>query len=592
MAYDSKHGQVLLFGGFDGLSSLSDTWQWDGTNWNLVTPQNSPSARCFHEMTYDSAHDQVILFGGGTTNNLTINSGLSNDTWLWDGSSWTQATPTNSPPARNRFGMAFDAGHALAVLFGGRISDNGFLGDTWTWSGGPVTTPPTVTSVLDQAAGTANLTPGMPIQVTGTGFGNSSSDIATVTIGNEVAPVLTFNSSTSVIAQAPVDAPLGPNTLTVSYQGQPSVAFHINLVALAPEIEPAASANGSSFYDSSGNPITSAHPALAGSEVYLLAIGLGTTNPPQVTNTVATAQASTTRQVQVMVGSKMVQPDYAGLFVGGTPGYYQVSFKVPPDATVGNQPVTLLEGGLTSTVAMLTVAPPAAVVVSAANSTAAAIAPGSLATAYGSDLAQGIPGATSLPLPTSFGGTSVTIVDSQGATSAAPLLYVNPTQVNFEVPQGVATGDATVTVTSGDGTQSIARVQIAQVAPGLFELNSDGLAAAYVILYHSDQTQTVEKVYTLSGGDVVATPVSLGSSTDQAYLFLFGTGLEAAGAGGVTVSVGGTNVDVKYAGTQGSFAGLDQVNVVLPHSLAGSGNVTVQLTASGVSANPVQLAIQ
>ena len=113
-----------------------------------------------------------------------------------------------------------------------------------------------------------------------------------------------------------------------------------------------------------------------------------------------------------------------------------------------------------------------------------------------------------------------------------------------------------------------------------------------MILYHADNTQTVEQVYTVSGGDIVATPVSLGSSTDQAYLFLFGTGLQAAGTSGVTVSIGGTNVDVKYAGTQGSFAGLDQVNVVLPHSLAGSGNVTVQLTASGLAANSVQLTIQ
>lgn len=199
-------------------------------------------------------------------------------------------------------------------------------------------------------------------------------------------------------------------------------------------------------------------------------------------------------------------------------------------------------------------------VVSAANPKATAIAPGSLATASGSDLARGTPGATSLPLPTIFGGTSVSIVGSSGTTSPAPLLYVASTQVNFEVPLGVATGAAQIVVNSGDGTQSVASVQIATVAPGLFELNSDGLAAAYVTLYHSDNTQTVEQVYTVSGGDIVATPVSLGSSTDQAYLFLFGTGIQAAGTSGVKVSVGGTKLDVKYAGTQGSFAGLDQVN--------------------------------
>jgi uncharacterized protein (TIGR03437 family) len=231
-------------------------------------------------------------------------------------------------------------------------------------------------------------------------------------------------------------------------------------------------------------------------------------------------------------------------------------------------------------------------IVSAANPAAVAIAPGSLATAYGTDLANKNAGGTSLPLPTSFGGTSISILDSSGSPSSAPLLYVSPTQVNFEVPLGIATGAAAVTVSSGDGTETLAIVQIAPVAPGLFELNSAGLAAAYVILYHADGTQTVEQVYKVSGGDVVATPVSLGSSTDKPYLFLFGTGFEAAGTAGVTVSVGGTNVPVSFAGSQGGFAGLDQANVELPASLAGKGKVTIQLTANGLAADAVNITIQ
>jgi uncharacterized protein (TIGR03437 family) len=96
----------------------------------------------------------------------------------------------------------------------------------------------------------------------------------------------------------------------------------------------------------------------------------------------------------------------------------------------------------------------------------------------------------------------------------------------------------------------------------------------------------------LNAGAVVASPVSLGSSTDQAYLVLFGTGLEAAGTSGVTVLAGGTAVPTKYAGSQGGFVGLDQVNVVLPQSLAGKGSVTIQLIANGLAANAVNIAIQ
>jgi FG-GAP-like repeat/FG-GAP repeat len=131
---------------------------------------------------------------------------------------------------------------------------------------------------------------------------------------------------------------------------------------------------------------------------------------------------------------------------------------------------------------------PQATVFSAANPTGI-IAPGSLATVYGSDLAKGTPGGTSAPLPTSFGGSSITIVDSAGKSWAAPLIYVSKGQVNFYVPTGVATGTAQLTVTSGDGTKTIGSVQVASVAPGIFTLNSVNLAAAFVVLYHTDGTQ-------------------------------------------------------------------------------------------------------
>jgi uncharacterized protein (TIGR03437 family) len=232
-------------------------------------------------------------------------------------------------------------------------------------------------------------------------------------------------------------------------------------------------------------------------------------------------------------------------------------------------------------------------VISSANPTATAIAPGSLATAYGTDLAQGTPGATSLPLPPTFGGTTVSLVDSAGNTWPAPLVYVSAAQVNFLVPAGVAFGAAQVTIGSGDGTISTAAVQVAAVAPGLFTLNAANLVAANAIRVSADGTQQLLNVYSVDGsGAVVAKPLNLSSNSDVVYLVLFGTGLQAAGTAGVKVTVGTTPVTVQYAGPQGGFAGLDQVNVILPHSLAGSGNVTVQLTASGVSANPVNLTIQ
>src|SRR6202453_2046004 len=69
-------------------------------NWTEQSPQTSPSARIEHAMAYDSAHGQVVLFGGFNR------TGFPNDTWLWDGSNWTEASPQTVPPGRDDSAMA------------------------------------------------------------------------------------------------------------------------------------------------------------------------------------------------------------------------------------------------------------------------------------------------------------------------------------------------------------------------------------------------------------------------------------------------------------------------------------------------------
>jgi hypothetical protein len=63
MAYDAAHGNVVNFGGSVGGSRGGDTWIWDGTNWTQLSPLNSPPARASHSMADDEAHGQVVLFG-------------------------------------------------------------------------------------------------------------------------------------------------------------------------------------------------------------------------------------------------------------------------------------------------------------------------------------------------------------------------------------------------------------------------------------------------------------------------------------------------------------------------------------------------
>lgn len=100
-----------------------------------ASPGRPPSARNGYGLAYDAANQQVVLFGGteqGTNK-------LLNDTWLWDGSSWTLQSPALSPPPRSLMGMAYHAGTGTVVMFGGEtpgpLATPNHFGDTWVWNG-------------------------------------------------------------------------------------------------------------------------------------------------------------------------------------------------------------------------------------------------------------------------------------------------------------------------------------------------------------------------------------------------------------------------------------------------------------------------
>ncbi len=91
----------------------------------------------------------------------------------------------------------------------------------------------------------------------------------------------------------------------------------------------------------------------------------------------------------------------------------------------------------------------------------------------------------------------------------------------------------------------------------------------------------------------VAVPINLESATERVFLVLFATGLRHRGSlGAVSVKLGGVNADALYAGPQGEFVGLDQLNVALLRSLAGRGEVDVSVTVEGVAANPLKVVIR
>ena len=222
----------------------------------------------------------------------------------------------------------------------------------------------------------------------------------------------------------------------------------------------------------------------------------------------------------------------------------------------------------------------------APGSSDAVFAPDSIVNAYGSGLANSTASASG-SLSTALGGTTVAITDSKGASALAPLFYVSPAQVNYAAPASLALGPATVTVKSGDGSTHNGSVTIADVQPAVFTSNAAGLVAGS-ILRVTDSGQVSQNLYALDGSNnVIPAPVDV--SKDQLYLIFYATGIRRAPLAEVTVSIGGVNVAVTYAGPQGVFIGLDQVNVQLPASLAGRGDVPIVLTAGGKQANTARM---
>jgi uncharacterized protein (TIGR03437 family) len=201
-----------------------------------------------------------------------------------------------------------------------------------------------------------------------------------------------------------------------------------------------------------------------------------------------------------------------------------------------------------------------------------------------------------VPLPTSLLGSNVRVKDKTGVERPAPLFFVSPTQVNFQIPPGTPTGKATITITNAQTISVSATVWIENAAPGLFSANASGqgLAAAVALRVKSGGEQIFEPVVRQDEfGQLFPVPIDLGPETDQVFLILFGTGIrDRTTLDKVVLQIGGQTMPALYAGTQGNFVGQDQINVRLPRSLAGRGEVMISATVDGAIANGVSVNVR
>ncbi|QQS48336.1 MAG: hypothetical protein IPM66_06765 [Acidobacteriota bacterium] len=251
-------------------------------------------------------------------------------------------------------------------------------------------------------------------------------------------------------------------------------------------------------------------------------------------------------------------------------------------------------GGLSDAMVMRISTPDIFVVtpVSAASFNGGGLAPDSIASIFGIDLAEGVEVAGSVPLPTSLLGTSVKMTDSSGTEMDVPLFFVSPSQINILIPGETAPGRARLVITNARNISQEAAVWINPVAPGLFTANAAGTGAPAAILLRvkADGEQSFEPVaFYDEFGNVTPSPIRFGEATDQLFLILFATGVRKGALEDVRVSIAGLEIPVLFAGEQGGFVGLDQVNLSLPRELAGRGEVLLRLEADQWMANQVSL---
>lgn len=138
VTWDFGRGRLVVFGGGDDTGAVfGDTWEWDpGTNtWANVTPAISPTARRFCAITFDPSNGKILLFGG-----LDASGTHLNDTWTFDGTTWTQLSPSGSlPPVRRQHHLVTRLDFGDVILCGGQ--DATLSGsakwriDTWRWDG-------------------------------------------------------------------------------------------------------------------------------------------------------------------------------------------------------------------------------------------------------------------------------------------------------------------------------------------------------------------------------------------------------------------------------------------------------------------------
>lgn len=234
-------------------------------------------------------------------------------------------------------------------------------------------------------------------------------------------------------------------------------------------------------------------------------------------------------------------------------------------------PATIVMNAPHAVRAVIVPAPPAPRPLEVSNAAAgtATVAPGSIASLFGTNLADTMASGVSNPLPQSMGGVSLLC-----AGRILPLLYVSPEQINFQVASDLDPGDYQLEIHRASGALRQVTFTIARDAPGLFAaIRMDGSAPTEDAPAHAGELLLLYG----TGFGPYAEPLPDGfpAPDDSAYPL----------ADSLQVVAAGRSLASDFAGAASALVGIALVHIQLPDDLEGGDPINLQVVVGGVQSN-------
>ncbi len=237
-------------------------------------------------------------------------------------------------------------------------------------------------------------------------------------------------------------------------------------------------------------------------------------------------------------------------------------------------------------------------------------APGVLASSFLQTGASQTFFASSLPVPSSLGGVTLRVggslsfspisgwTYSSTGSLPAPLLFVGPTQVNFQIPPEITVGNSVpMQLTKPDGSTLLGTVNVASTSPGIFTLLQSGQGQGAVL--NQDSSRNGDPSFSVgakhaargsviqifaTGAGATNPPVAAGAAAPSNPL--------AVTVVQPTVTIGGKPAQVQFSGLAPGFVGLCQINAVVPQDVTPGNAVELAISIGGVTSNTVTIAVQ